>query len=198
MSTLAIPVRPPARRVLADVLPGDQLRDLVLVLAGAFLTALSAQIVIPMTPVPMTAQTLAVGLVGATLGLRRGVSSIALYVMVGFVLPVYASGASGVSHLWGATGGYLVGFVLAAGVIGWMAERRADRRLLTAVGAFIMAQTVIFVPGVIVLHVNLGGSWGAAIHAGFTVFILGGLVKAAVGGMALPTLWRLVHTAGSR
>ncbi|MGX6449536.1 biotin transporter BioY [Patulibacter sp. S7RM1-6] len=181
------------RTVLADVLPGAKARDAVLVVAGALLTALLAQVTVPMTPVPMTGQTLAVGLVGATLGLRRGVLSMLLYVAMGFVLPVYADGASGVATLWGATGGYLVGFLLATAVIGRLAEAGADRKVLRAFLAFVLAQAVIFVPGVLVLQAATGISWAQAVHSGFTVFVLGGLVKAAVGGLVLPSAWRLVR-----
>jgi len=194
MSTTTAPgvaVRP--RTVLADALPGARVRDAVLVLFGALFTGLMAQIVIPMTPVPMTGQTLAVGIVGATLGLRRGAGSIALYVVLGFVLPIYAEGGHGIENLWGATGGYIVGFVAAAAVVGWLAERGADRKVLFAFLAFVIAQLLVFVPGVIVLQAVTGLSWADAIHSGFTVFIVGGLVKAAVGAALLPAAWKLVR-----
>lgn len=181
------------RTVLADALPGARTRDAALVVGGALLTALLAQVTVPMTPVPMTGQTLAVGLVGATLGLRRGVLSMLLYVLMGFVLPVYADGGSGIETLWGASGGYLVGFLLATAVIGRLAERGADRKVHLAFLAFVLAQAVIFVPGVLVLQAVTGMSWGDAVHSGFTVFIVGGLVKAAVGGLVLPSAWQLVR-----
>lgn len=191
-STIAPGVARP-RTVLADVLPGARVRDAVLVLFGALFTGAMAQIVVPMTPVPMTGQTLAVGLVGATLGLRRGTASMLLYVLMGFVLPVYAGGGQGVETLWGASGGYLVGFVLATAAIGLLAERGADRKVATAFLAFVVAQLLVFVPGLIVLQVVTGMSWGDTIHSGFTVFIVGGLVKAAVGGALLPGAWKLVR-----
>jgi biotin transport system substrate-specific component len=186
------------RLVLADLVPGTRVRDLTLVVAGALFTALLAQLTIPMTPVPMTGQTLAVGLVGATFGARRGSVSIALYVVLGFVFPFYAGGTSGISTLWGASGGYLPGFVLAAAAIGWLAERGRDRRILTAFVAFVVGQALIFIPGVIVLYLVIGGDWGIAIHSGFTVFILGGLVKAAIGGVVLPSAWLLARRVDHR
>ncbi|WP_026912094.1 biotin transporter BioY [Patulibacter minatonensis] len=195
-TTAALPTT--RRLVLADALPGARARDAALVLAGAVLTALTAQVVVPMTPVPMTGQTLAVGVVGATLGMRRGAASILLYVVLGFVLPVYADGASGVERLWGASGGYLLGFVLAAALIGWLAERGADRRVPTAFAAFVLAQLLIFVPGVLVLHAVIGGTWSTAVHDGFTVFIVGGLVKAAVGAAVLPSAWGLARRIDGR
>lgn len=188
--TAAVPAR---RLVLADVVPGTLARDVALVIAGALLTALLAQVTVPMTPVPMTGQTLAVGLVGATLGLRRGTASMALYIVLGFVLPVYAGATSGVHQLWSASGGYLPGFLLATAAIGWMAERGSDRRVVTAFIAFVIAQALVFIPGLLVLHAVVGGSWATTVHDGFTVFILGGLVKAAVGGVVLPSAWALVR-----
>lgn len=179
--------------VLADTYTRAHAPNAILILTGALFTALLAQVTVPMTPVPMTGQTLAVGLVGASLGLRRGVASMALYVTLGFFLPVYADGASGIEHLWGATGGYLIGFLPAAAIVGWLAERRADRRIVTAFLALVLGQLTIFIPGVIVLHAVIGGTWDASIYSGFTVFILGGLVKAAVGGLVLPSAWQLAR-----
>lgn len=193
MSTITAPAASARRVVLADVLPGARVRDAVLVLFGALFTGAMAQVVVPMTPVPITGQTLAVGLVGATLGLRRGVLSMLLYVALGFVLPVYAEGNSGIETLWGATGGYFLGFVLATGVVGWLAERGADRKVARAFLAFVVGQALVFVPGVLVLQAVTGMSWADAIHSGFTVFIVGGLVKAAIGGLVLPGAWRLVR-----
>ena len=185
----------PRRAVLADVLPGARVRDAVLVLSGALLTALFAQISIdvPPSPVPITGQTLAVGLVGATLGMRRGASSLALYVLLGLFLPFYAEGESGWHVVWGASGGYLIGFVFAAAFVGWMAEHGADRSPLLAFVTFVVGQLIIFVPGLIVLKISVEESWGWTIHNGFSIFIVGGLVKALIGAAALPSAWRLVR-----
>jgi biotin transport system substrate-specific component len=185
----------PGRRVLADVLPGALARDVVLVVSGALLTALFAQISIdvPPSPVPITGQTLAVGLVGATLGMRRGAASLALYMLLGLFLPFYADGESGWHVVWGASGGYLVGFVFAAGFVGWMAEHGADRSPLLAFLTFVVGQLIIFVPGLIVLKISVGETWGWTVHNGFTIFIVGGLVKALIGAIALPSAWGLVR-----
>src|ERR1700754_925363 len=110
MNATVIDPRPLSqRRVLADALPGVKARDLALVVAGAGLTALFAQIAvdIPPSPVPVTGQTLAVGLVGATPGARRGAAALLLYVLAGLALPIYAEGHSGWSTVWSASGGYL-------------------------------------------------------------------------------------------
>lgn len=183
------------RAVLADVIPGARVRDAVLVVSGALLTALFAQISIhvPGSPVPITGQTLAVGLVGATLGMRRGMASLALYAVLGLFLPFYADGTSGWDVIWGASGGYIIGFIFAAGFIGWMAEHGADRNVLLAFLAFVGGQLLIFAFGLAGLKIAVGESWSWTIHNGFTIFIFGGLVKAAIGAIVLPGAWRLVR-----
>jgi biotin transport system substrate-specific component len=185
----------PRRAVLADAIPQARVRDATLVLAGALLTALFAQIAIdvPPSPVPVTGQTLAVGLVGATLGARRGASALALYAILGLFLPFYAEGDSGWHVIWGASGGYIVGFVFAAGAIGWLAERGADRKALAAFAAFVVGQLIVFAFGLAGLKIAVGESWSWTIHNGFTIFIVGGLIKALVGALALPSAWRLVR-----
>jgi biotin transport system substrate-specific component len=185
----------PRRVVLADVIPGARVRDAVLVLSGALLTALFAQISInvPGSPVPITGQTLAVGLVGATLGLRRGMASLSLYALLGLFLPFYADGESGWDVVWGASGGYIVGFIFAAAAIGWFAEHGADRNVLLAFMAFVVGQLIIFAFGLVGLKIAVDESWGWTIHNGFTIFIVGGLVKAAVGAAVLPSAWGLVR-----
>lgn len=188
-STAAVP-----RPVLADALPGARVRDLLLIVAGALFTAACAQISIriPGSPVPLTGQTFAVVLVGAGLGARRGGLSMLLYVALGLVTPVYAGGAQGTGVLFGASGGYLFGFVLAAWAMGAIAERGGDRRVVSAALAFAVGQLLIFGVGVPWLKVDASLSWSAAIHEGFTIFILGGIIKAALAGLLMPSAWRLL------
>ena len=188
-------VAAPRHTVLADAIPGARVRDAILVVSGALLTALFAQIAInvPGSPVPITGQTLAVGLVGASLGLRRGMASLSLYAVLGLFLPFYADGDSGWHVIWGASGGYIVGFILAAGFIGWMAERGADRSVVLAFLAFVGGQLLIFAFGLAGLKIAVDESWGWTIHNGFTIFIVGGLVKAAIGAIVLPSTWGLVR-----
>jgi biotin transport system substrate-specific component len=185
----------PRHAVLADALPGARVRDAVLVLSGALLTALFAQISIdvPPSPVPITGQTLAVGLVGATLGAKRGASSLLLYAVLGLFMPFYADGESGWDIIWGASGGYIIGFIFAAGAVGWLAERGADRRWLTAFLAFVVGQLIVFAFGLAGLKISVGETWSWTIHNGFTLFIFGGIVKAVIGAVALPSAWRLVR-----
>ena len=189
MNTIALP----RHRVLADAFP--RVNDAVLVVGGALLTALFAQISIdvPPSPVPITGQTLAVGLVGACLGARRGAASLALYAVLGLFLPFYADGESGWDVVWGASGGYIIGFIFAAGLIGWLAEHGADRRPVLAFGAFVLGQLVIFAFGLTGLKIAVGESWGWTIHNGFSIFIVGGIVKALIGAVALPSAWSLVR-----
>jgi biotin transport system substrate-specific component len=189
--TLALP----RQGVLADALPQARVRDATLVLAGALFTALLAQIEVhvPPSPVPVTEQTLAVGLVGATLGTRRGATALGLYFVMGLFLPFYADGSSGWDVVWGPTGGYLVGFVLAAGAIGWLAEHGADRKVLAAFAAFVAGQLIVFVAGLIGLKLAVDESWSWTVHNGFSIFIVGGLFKAAVGAAVLPSAWQLVR-----
>ena len=188
---------PSVRRVpvLADALPGARWRDVLLVIAGAGLTALCAQISIhvPPSPVPITGQTFAVVLAGAALGSRRGGASQLLYLLLGLALPVYAGGAHGWTIISGPTGGYLVAFPIAAYVIGRLAERGRDRQLLTAFAAYVAGQLIIFGIGVPWLKTSADLTWPTAVHEGFTIFIIGGLVKAAAAGALTPASWRVVQ-----
>ena len=191
MSEITVDHRQP---VLADEIPGSIARDIALVIAGALFTALLAQISInvPGSPVPITGQTLAVGLVGASLGMTRGAASLALYAVLGLFLPFYADGASGWAVIWGASGGYIIGFIFAAGAIGWFSEHGGDRRILSTFLGFIVAQLIIFAFGLAGLKLATGEDWGWVVHNGFTIFIIGGLVKAAVGAVVLPSAWAIV------
>jgi biotin transport system substrate-specific component len=195
VSTVALTAPSPAPTVLGDVLPGARARDALLVLAGAGLTTLGAQvsIAIPGSPVPVTGQTLGVVLAGAALGARRGAASQLLYLLLGLLLPVYADGESGAHVVWGASGGYLVGFVLAAGLIGYAAQRGADRVPLVAAAVFVAGQLAIFAVGVPWLKVSTDMAWGDAVHYGFTVFIAGGVVKAVLAAGLTPGAWRLAR-----
>lgn len=185
----------PRHAVLADVLPGARVRDAILVLTGALVTALFAQIeiMVPPSPVPVTGQTLAVGLVGATLGARRGALALTLYVVLGLFLPFYSGGSSGWHVIWGSNGGYIIGFILAAAAIGWLAEHGADRKVTAAFLAFIVGQVIVFAFGLVGLKIAAGESWSWTIHNGFAIFIIGGLIKALIGALALPSAWHLVR-----
>jgi biotin transport system substrate-specific component len=168
-------------------------RDLLLVVGGSLCVAGMAQVRIPLpfTPVPITGQTFAVLLVGAVLGFRRGAASLGLYLLMGLVgLPFFAGGASGLTYLLGPTGGYLIGFVVAASLVGLLAARGLDRRIPTALLAFLAGEIVIYLFGVAWLSHFLGIPH--AIAAGMLPFILGDAIKLAAAGLVLPAAWALV------
>ncbi len=194
MSTLSLA---PRRTVLADrVLPKSLVVDAGLVLGGAALTALLAQVAIPLWPVPITGQTLAVLLVGASLGAARGALSMVVYALAGLAgLPVYSEHTSGPVVLFGATGGYIVGFVLAAAFTGWLAQRRFERRVVSGMLAFVAGSVVVFLVGLPWLKVVTGLDWAQTIAAGFTPFIVGGIIKAAIAAALLRSAWALVDRA---
>jgi biotin transport system substrate-specific component len=196
-STLA-PRRSPL--VLTDALPRVRALDAVLVVAGAGLTAVGAQIAIdvPPSPVPITGQTLAVVLAAGALGARRGALSQLLYLALGLLLPIYSEGTSGWHVLSGATGGYIVGFVIAAWIVGRLAEHGADRRPAVAFATFALGQLAIFGVGVPWLKASTGMDWGTAIHEGFSIFVVGGIVKALIAAGVTPAAWRMVRRAEGR
>lgn len=193
MSTASLLER---RRVLADLVPGALVRDAGLVLAVVALTALAAQLRVPLpgSPVPITGSTFAVLLGAAALGPLRGGIAQAMYVALGLAgLPVFTDGASGVEYFVGATGGYLVGFVVASVVVGELARRGADRRFLGAALAFAAGSLAIYALGVPWLIRVTGMPVGEALWLGAGVFLLGDAVKAAAAGALLPTAWRIAR-----
>ena len=183
----------PARPVLADRLPGTLARDVALVVAAAGLTALSAQIKIPVpfSPVPVTGQTFAVLLTGAALGPARGAAGQLLYVALGLLgLPFFAGGESGVDYFFGATGGYLLGFVAAAWFVGVCARRGLDRSPFGTLVAFALGTLLIYSFGVPWLAVAADAPLGKAIDLGVVPFLIGDVLKAALAAAFLPAAWR--------
>ncbi len=174
-------------------------RNLALVAGGAALVAAAAQLSVhmPWTPVPYTGQTAAVLLVGTALGAPLGAASMALYVLAGFVgLPVYADGAGGAGKLLGLTGGYLLGFVIAAALVGWLAQRRWDRSPLRAAALMAIGNIVIYLVGIPVLAVVAHLPAAVAVEKGALVFVPWDLFKVALAGLLLPAAWRLVGNRG--
>ena len=161
----------------------------------ALLTALFAQFTIPLpfTPVPITGQTFAVLLSGATLGMTAGGASQVLYLLLGIFFPFYANGASGTEVLFGTSGGYLFGFVVAAVLVGKLAERRHDRRVPSAVTAFLTGSLVIYLFGVIGLMAKADMDLLTAVELGVVPFLLGDTIKAYAAGLLLPAAWRLTN-----
>jgi biotin transport system substrate-specific component len=183
--------------VLADLVPGTLGRDVLLVIGAAGFVGLLAQISVHLsfTPVPITAQTLGVLLSGTALGWRRGALAMVLYGLAGLIgVPWFAGHAHGYV---GASFGYIVGFVLAAGLCGWLAERRADRSLLRSVPAMVAGEIVMYTVGVTWLAVSLHVGAARAIALGLTPFLVGDAIKAALAAGLLPTVWKLTGAAGS-
>ena len=177
------------------------LRGVVLAFVGSLLVAASAQVEVPLWPVPITGQTFAILVVGMAYGARLGAATLALYLAQGAIgLPVFAGFAAGPAVLVGPTGGYLVGFVLAAGLIGYLAERGWDRGPVTTALAMLLGNIVIYLPGLAWLTVFLasakslayGAAFQAALGAGLTPFLLGDGLKLALAAAALPLAWKLL------
>ena len=169
------------------------LTDLILIILGSLFVAAVAQITIylPFSPVPITGQTFAVLLIGILLGAKRGASTLALYLAEGAVgLPVFAGASAGIAVIVGPTGGYLVGFVAAAWLLGTLAERGWGKNLLSTLGAFALGSAVIYLFGVLWLASFLGID--VAITAGLTPFLIGDAVKAALAAALLPSAWKFL------
>jgi biotin transport system substrate-specific component len=174
----------------------DWLRDLNLIVLGALFTAILAQVIIPLsfTPVPLTGQTFAVLLVAAALGSKRGAASMALYLAAGAIgLPFFAGGSHGFNAVIGATGGYLIGFIIAAYVIGLLAERGLERSVRTSIIPFLIGTIIIYVCGVAWLAIVLG-NFTKAITLGLVPFLIGDIIKLVAASLALPVAWKLVKT----
>ncbi|MFF2655301.1 biotin transporter BioY [Streptomyces sp. NPDC058045] len=195
MTLSAATARPGA--VLADLLPAAssaaraRVQDAALVAGGALLTGIAAQITVPVpgSPVPVTGQTFAALLVGTALGARRGLLSLALYAVVGMAgVPWFAEGVSGTAA---PTFGYVLGMLLAAGVVGALARRGGDRSVLRTAGTMAVGSAVIYAVGVPYLAFATGWSLGHAAAAGLVPFLLGDALKALLAMGALPTAWKL-------
>jgi biotin transport system substrate-specific component len=181
---------------LAFVPRSGLLTDVLLVLGGAGFVALAAQVSVklPFTPVPITGQTFAVVLVGASLGALLGLASLGVYLFVGALgAPVYADGNHGWSILTGPTGGYIVGFVLAAAVTGFLAQQRWDRRFSSAVAAMLTGNVLIYLVGLPWLSAKLDTGLEKTFELGLYPFVVGDLLKLYLGGALLPGAWRLVE-----
>ncbi|MEU6123865.1 biotin transporter BioY [Streptomyces sp. NPDC047123] len=190
MSIAAATTRP--GQVLADLLPASRVKDAALVLGGAALTGIAAQIAVPVpgSPVPVTGQTFAALLVGTSLGARRGFLSLALYALVGMAgMPWFAQAGSGVAA---PSLGYVLGMLLAATVVGALARRGGDRSVLRTAGTMVLGSAIIYAVGVPYLAAATGMSLTQAVAAGLTPFLIGDALKAALAMGALPTAWKFL------
>ncbi|MEU1671485.1 biotin transporter BioY [Streptomyces roseifaciens] len=200
MATAAASV-PRTGTVLADLLPAStagraRVRDAALILGGAALTGLAAQIAVPVpgSPVPVSGQTFAVLLVGTALGARRGFLSLALYAVAGVAgMPWFAEAKSGVAF---PSFGYVLGMLLAATVVGALARRGADRSALRTAGTMALGSAIVYAVGVPYLALAANMSLADAVAAGLTPFLIGDALKAALAMGALPTAWKLLGRRG--
>ncbi|MFG1806050.1 biotin transporter BioY [Streptomyces sp. NPDC049040] len=199
MSATTAPGR--AGTVLADLLPASsagraRLMDATLVIGGAALTGLAAQLSVPVpgSPVPVTGQTFAALLVGTALGARRGVASLGLYAAAGAAgLPWFADGTSGWSM---PSFGYILGMLLASGAVGFLARRGGDRTVLRTAGVMLAGSAVVYAVGVPYLAASAHLSAHQALTMGLRPYLLGDALKAALAMAALPAAWRLCTPAG--
>lgn len=168
----------------------------LLVAAGVLALALLAQVALPIpgSPIPVTGQTLGVLLIGTSYGATLGLTTFLTYLLVGIAgAPIFAGGAHGLSRLTGATGGYLVGMLVASFVVGALAGRKWDQRINKALVTMLLGDVIIFSMGLLWLHASVGKSWSWTIAAGFTPFIIGEVIKVAIAGTSLPLVWRFVQ-----
>ena len=179
------------QRILPDRRDRSALRAALQVVVGvAFLAAL-AQVRLQLGPVPFTGQTLGVLLLGSAYGLGLGTLTTAAYVALGTLgLPLFTGWQGGLAHLMGPTGGYLIGFVLASALLGWLAQRGWDRSYGRTVGAMLLAELAIYLPGLLWLHGVLGGSWAQTLALGLVPFLIGDAVKMLLAVGLLPSAWR--------
>jgi biotin transport system substrate-specific component len=190
----------------ATVFPrSTALTEALFVVGGIGFISLLAQIAIPVpgSPVPVTGQTLAVLLIGTTYGARLGFITFATYLLAGVAgAPIFAPSATAANHgldrLLGATGGYLVGMLIASLLLGYLADRKADQKFRTSFPALLLGDLVIFTFGLAWLHASLDLTWAATFKAGLTPFILGEALKIAITATSLPLVWRKISRSLNR
>ena len=189
-----IPV--PAHSLRAALFPKSTLlTNSALALGGVAFLSLMAQVALPIpgSPVPVTGQTLGALLIGASYGRALGATTFALYLGIGIAgAPVFSQQGHGLAKFIGPTGGYLVGMFLATVVLSFLASKKWDKKLPTALLAMLVGQIIIFTFGLLWLQQATGKDWAWTINAGLTPFIFGEALKLAIAATALPTLWRVV------
>lgn len=178
-----------ANRVWPQANANGLVRNAALAIAGSLLVALAAQINIPMYPVPMTLQTLAVLAIGAAFGARLGAATLALYAVEGAVgLPFFAQMKSGLATISGPSGGYIIGFILAAALVGYLAERGWDKSIPKMIAASLLGAVVLYIPGLVWLH-NVAADWAQTFEWGLTPFVVGDIVKAVLAALGFQAAW---------
>ena len=175
--------------LLPSLIPASTTRDIGLVIGGSVFIALLSQVQIPLQPVPITGQTLAVFLVALSLGWRLGSAAVGLYLLEGALgLPVLAGFSGGIAKFAGPTGGFLIGFLVAALIVGWLAERGWTKNVLLTAAAMLIGTALIYALGLAWLQQFTGAK---TLELGLYPFIPGDLIKAALAAVLLPSAWKL-------
>ena len=176
------------------------LSNAALVVSGVLGLAVLAQIAVPVpgSPVPVTGQTLGVLILGTAYGSTLGVTTFAMYILVGIAgAPVFADSGHGWDRIAGATGGYLIGMLVATFILGQLARFRLDQNFLTALPSMLIGTITTFSFGLVWLQQYTGESWNWTIEKGLTPFIVGEVLKIAIAGTSLPAVWRVVNRKNS-
>jgi biotin transport system substrate-specific component len=201
MTSIAQPAQ--GGTLLDAFIPRTAVVNIVSVVLGAGVVGALAQVSIPLWPVPITGQTLGVLVVASLLGLWRGVSAMVLYAAAGAAgLPWFSDASSGVSVILGPTGGYILGFIVAAALTGWLAQRNWDRKILGGIVAFLAGSVTVFALGLPWLAAVLGLTLEQTLEFGLYPFIIGGVIKAVVaaglirGGWQIATIFKRRDDAG--
>ena len=166
------------------------------VIGGVLFLGAMAQIAFPIpgSPVPVTGQTLGALLLGTAYGASLGFTTLIFYLIAGIAgAPLFTNHSSGINHLVGATGGYLVGMALAALVTGYFAGRKWDQKISTVIPTMVIGNLIIFTLGLVWLQHVTKQSWSWTFAKGFTPFVVGEVLKIAIASTALPTLWKFVR-----
>jgi biotin transport system substrate-specific component len=193
---MTVPAVPYRGLVLADLVPGALVRDAALVVGSAGFTGLMAQLSfhIPGTPVPVTGQTFAALLVGAALGPWRAIGGLALYLLAGMAgMPWFAGHTSGTG---GPSFGYIIGFLVAGAVVGWLAQRGGDRTPLRTVGTMVIGTILIYAIGVPWLAASVHIGIVEAVKEGAKPFLIGDALKIAAAAGLLPACWAIGRRIG--
>jgi len=170
------------------------IREIVLVVTGSILIAFAAQFYFPLpfSPVPITGQTFAVLLLAALYGHNRGGLTVLTYLILGIAgRPVFASGTFGIATIVGPTGGYLVGFLPAAYIVGFLSKKGWDRKVWTTATSMIIGNVVIYLAGITWLSRFVG--WDNVLQAGLIPFLIGDSAKIVLATLLLPTGWKLIN-----
>lgn len=180
-----------ANRIWPEAASSNVVRNIVLAVAGSIVVAIAAHISVPTLPIPMTLQTLAVLAIGAAFGARLGAATLGLYALEGAAgLPVFSPTPDGYPGIMGPTGGYILGFIVAAALVGWLVERGWDRSVPKLLVAMLAGAAVLYIPGLLWLSSFIG--FEKAVTFGFMPFYIGDIVKACVAALGFPAIWSLI------